>query len=225
MSLRIVVHEAERSALRWGRRKLRRYYGERILQAGRASWHARRDLGAMVKSLAQATMWSPGAVMRATVHFLRVRLRKVLPPAVERRIQRLRGRQDLLPLGSVRFGDLRRLSPISRIFGFDRGTPVDRYYIERFLGEHRRHRRTRARDRRQHLYPALRRHSSEAERLLDISPTNPRSTLVGDLERSDILPEGAFDCIVLTQTLQFCLTSEKGSRRCTEHSNPAGFCC
>ena len=37
------------------------------------------------------------------------------------------------PVGRVRFGDLRRLTPISRYFGFDRGLPVDRYYIERFL--------------------------------------------------------------------------------------------
>jgi hypothetical protein len=30
-------------------------------------------------------------------------------------------------------GDLRRLTPLSRCFGFDRGKPVDRYYIENFL--------------------------------------------------------------------------------------------
>ena len=32
----------------------------------------------------------------------------------------------------MRFGSLRRLTPISRAFGFDRGLPIDRYYIERF---------------------------------------------------------------------------------------------
>ena len=36
-------------------------------------------------------------------------------------------------VGRVRFGSLRRLTPISRAFGFDRGLPIDRYYIERFL--------------------------------------------------------------------------------------------
>ena len=35
----------------------------------------------------------------------------------------------LLPTRTVRFGDLRRLVPFSREFGFDRGTPVDRFYI------------------------------------------------------------------------------------------------
>ena len=38
------------------------------------------------------------------------------------------------PLG-VRFGSLRKLSPVSRNFGFERGTPVDRYYIEAFLAQ------------------------------------------------------------------------------------------
>jgi len=30
-----------------------------------------------------------------------------------------------------------RLKPISKVFGFDRGTPIDRYYIENFLSQHR----------------------------------------------------------------------------------------
>ena len=38
--------------------------------------------------------------------------------------------------GRVRFGDLRRTEPISREFGFDRGLPIDRHHIERFLARH-----------------------------------------------------------------------------------------
>lgn len=30
---------------------------------------------------------------------------------------------------------LRKTRPVSDVFGFDRGTPIDRYYIEKFLGE------------------------------------------------------------------------------------------
>jgi hypothetical protein len=37
----------------------------------------------------------------------------------------------------VRWGTLRRVAPISRVFGLDRGTAVDRYYIEEFLERHR----------------------------------------------------------------------------------------
>ena len=40
---------------------------------------------------------------------------------------------------SVRFGDLRRLHPISPNFGYDRGKPVDRRYIESFLSDNAGH--------------------------------------------------------------------------------------
>ena len=34
-------------------------------------------------------------------------------------------------------GTLRRTTPLSASWGYDRGTPVERYYIENFLDEHR----------------------------------------------------------------------------------------
>ena len=37
---------------------------------------------------------------------------------------------------AVRFGSFRRLTPISRLWGSDRGLPIDRYYLERFLERH-----------------------------------------------------------------------------------------
>ncbi len=38
---------------------------------------------------------------------------------------------------AVDLGDLRRLEPVSRVFGADRGTTIRRYYIEDFLNRHR----------------------------------------------------------------------------------------
>ena len=49
----------------------------------------------------------------------------------------LQYRQFFPMVGHVRFGSLRRLKPISRLFGFDRGQPIDRYYIETFLQKNR----------------------------------------------------------------------------------------
>jgi len=39
-------------------------------------------------------------------------------------------------VGSVQFGDFLRLQPISRSWGYDRGQPIDRLYIETFLQQH-----------------------------------------------------------------------------------------
>ncbi|NIV33023.1 MAG: methyltransferase, partial [Anaerolineae bacterium] len=51
------------------------------------------------------------------------------------RIKR-QGYDDIPPVGGVRFGGLRRVTPISQRFGYDRGRPIDRYYIEGFLAQH-----------------------------------------------------------------------------------------
>src|SRR5436309_5190201 len=37
------------------------------------------------------------------------------------------------PPGTIDFGDFGRTEPISADFGFDRGVPIDRYFVEGFL--------------------------------------------------------------------------------------------
>ena len=39
--------------------------------------------------------------------------------------------------GLPRWGNLRRTTPFSSSYGFERGTPIDRYYLHRFLSAHR----------------------------------------------------------------------------------------
>jgi hypothetical protein len=107
------------------------------------------------------------------------------------------------PLGRTRFGDLYRLTPISDCFGFDRGLPVDRYYIERFLARH-------ASEIAGHVleigdaeytqkFGGARVSRSD---VLHVHQGNPRATIVGDVTDPAVLPPSAFDCIVITQTLQ-----------------------
>jgi len=60
-------------------------------------------------------------------------LRKLASEARDTLRRRLRGVPDP---GGIDFGDLRRTRPISDAFGTDRGLPIDRHYIERFLGAH-----------------------------------------------------------------------------------------
>ncbi len=103
----------------------------------------------------------------------------------------------------VRFGTLRRTSPFGERWGWDRGLPVDRYYIERFLGEHREDIRGRVLEVKDDDY--ARRFGSQLERVdvLDVDPGNPQATIVADLAAADTIPSGSFDCFVLTQTLQY----------------------
>ena len=107
--------------------------------------------------------------------------------------------------GRVRFGSLRRLTPVSRHFGWDRGgLPVDRYYIERFLEENARDIAGHALEIRDDAY-IQRFGGSRVTRTDILHPTigNPKATIVADLTAADHVPSDTFDCIVLTQVLPF----------------------
>jgi len=128
------------------------------------------------------------------------RLAKLLRP-----VRRWFIRQTRLPrVGSVDFGDLASLEPISRDFGFDRGTPVDRFYIERFLDRHANDISGRVLEVADNEY-TLRfgRSKVSVSDVLHPVPGNPRATVIGDLGTGEGLPSRCFDCIICTQTLQF----------------------
>ncbi|MBK8905002.1 MAG: methyltransferase domain-containing protein [Anaerolineaceae bacterium] len=104
----------------------------------------------------------------------------------------------------IDFGDLRRLTPISRAFGFERGQPVDRYYIEQFLAEHAADIHGRVLEIGDDHYT---RHFGgdrvQHADVLDLPREDSRATIVGDLQDAEHIPGNVFDCIIFTQTLQY----------------------
>lgn len=122
-----------------------------------------------------------------------------MPPSV----RRLLGAVDPdCPPGTVSWGSFRRTTPFTRSWGYDRGTPIDRVYIEEFLSGH-------AEDVRGACLEILnadytRRFGGARVTIsdvLDINPANTAATIVADLGESDSLPAERFDCIIFTQTL------------------------
>lgn len=113
-----------------------------------------------------------------------------------------------------RLGFFRRTSPVSSYWGFDRGTPVDRFYIERFLNEHRQDIRGRVLEIKDSGYS--RRFGAGVNQFdaLDIDPSNPEATLIADLSKTEGLPSDTFDCFILTQTLHWIYDY----RSCIENS-------
>lgn len=99
--------------------------------------------------------------------------------------------------------NLRRLEPVSRSFGLDRGTPIDRYYIEDFLKRHRRDIRGRVLEIGDSTY--TRRFGVGVTRsdILHTPPGGKSATIVGDLETGEGIERGVFDCMILTQVLPF----------------------
>jgi SAM-dependent methyltransferase len=105
--------------------------------------------------------------------------------------------------GVVQFGALRRVTPISRVWGCDRGQPVDRYYIENFLARRAGDIRGRVLEIQENDY--TRRFGANRvtkSDVLDVVEGNPQATFVADLTNAPQIPSDTFDCIVFTQTLQ-----------------------
>jgi glycosyltransferase involved in cell wall biosynthesis/peptidoglycan/xylan/chitin deacetylase (PgdA/CDA1 family)/SAM-dependent methyltransferase len=107
------------------------------------------------------------------------------------------------PVGKARFGDLRRLTPISSNWGLDRGRPIDRYYVEKFLAQHASTIRGRVLEIGDNSYTkAFGGDRVAISDVLHVTEGNPMATIVGDLTRAGHIPSDSFDCIILTQTLQ-----------------------
>lgn len=137
-------------------------------------------------------------------------------PFARKVIRRLPGRR-------VRWGTLRRTRPFSNHFGWDRGEPVDRGYIEEFL------------DRNSHLIKGdamevrrpeyLSRFGNgevEAVHVVDIDPDNPQATIIADLGVAHTLPPESFDSIVFTQTLHFIADDQTAISNLWRSLKPGG---
>jgi peptidoglycan/xylan/chitin deacetylase (PgdA/CDA1 family)/SAM-dependent methyltransferase len=124
--------------------------------------------------------------------------RRRLLEATERTAQGLR---DMHATG-IDWGDLRRLLPVSPDWGYERGVPIDRYYIERFLEAHAGDVQGVVLEVQESDY--TRRFGGDRVRrsdVIDIDPLNSRATLVGDLRRLEGVPSATYDCFILTQTI------------------------
>jgi SAM-dependent methyltransferase len=126
---------------------------------------------------------------------------KLLPASVIRGVKRA---IRWPPVGRVDFGALRRLTPISSDFGMERGKPIDRFYIERFLEANAEGITGRvlevADNRYTRQFGGARVEHSD---VLHVSERMPGVTIVADLSQAEALPRDSFDCVILTQTLQF----------------------
>lgn len=129
-------------------------------------------------------------------------VRQIVPaPILDKLIAKLANNTPAV--GAVNFGNLRRLTPISRQFGYDRGLPIDRYYIENFLNSQSLDVRGRVLEIGDPTY--TRRFGGDRvtkSDVLHVVEGNPAATIIGDLTNSDLIPSGSFDCLILTQTLQ-----------------------
>jgi SAM-dependent methyltransferase len=170
-----------------------------------------------VDEMARTKIWSAAIVSRLKYH-----AKKLLSAAAVRQLNRLRGRFEPIPVGSVRFGDFKRSSPISDCYGWDRGTPVDRYYLESFLSENASDIHGRVLEITDDRYTRCFGTNVIQSDILDVDKSNPQATFVGDVTLPEVLPESAFDCIVFVQTLQYVYDLRAGIASLHRALKPGG---
>jgi len=97
--------------------------------------------------------------------------------------------------------DFESVYPVSDYYGDDRGTPVDRFYIDAFIAGNRGLIKGRVLEVAEDTYSRRFGHDVESFDVLHYEAGTPGATLIGDLSTPETLPENRFDCFVCTQTI------------------------
>lgn len=96
----------------------------------------------------------------------------------------------------------RSSKPISNRYGFDRGVPIDRYYIEHFLLENSNDIKGKCMELLNGYYMQKYGGDHIIEGIvLDIDQNNKDANLIADLRDLKDISDNVFDCIILTQVL------------------------
>lgn len=133
-------------------------------------------------------------------------------------------KQFKIPAGRVDFGHLRRYSPISENFGYDReGGPVDRFYIELFLHQHKDVIKGRVLEIGDNEYTCRFGQEDKVKSdVLHVHEGNPSATIIGDLANAPQIADNSFDCIILTQTLHLIYDFHAALDTCYRILKPGG---
>jgi GT2 family glycosyltransferase len=184
------------AARREGRRVWKRYYAKDMAQTIRSAWR-RGPVWAAIRQTAGGLAFAWPYTAKRLGRLAKGRLQRGRPKAP-----------------SVDLGDLATTTPISLEFGYDRGTPIDRFYIADFLERRRGAIRGRALEVGDASYCRLYGGANVTHQdVLHVDGSNPAATIVGDLADPSILPPDAFDCIVLTQTLHLVYDVRQAARQ------------
>lgn len=123
----------------------------------------------------------------------------------------------------VNWGSFSRVTPFSTQFGYDRGGPVDRYYIENFLQQNAGLVKGDVLEIGDNEY-TLRYGGNKIAKshILHVDEKNPNATYVGDLSDAPMIPDNSLDCIILTQTLHLIYHYSKAVETCYRVLKPGG---
>lgn len=158
------------------------------------------------------------------------------PPVMRSRFQGWRKLRSLLrflraralkasrfpPVGLVAEKDIWNTEPISRRFGLDRGQPIDRVFIREFIFKNRAKITGHVLEVADDRYTSEFGHEVKELQILHAVEQTSASTVVADLTDAPQLPTNHFDCVVMTQTLQFIYDVEAAVKTIHRILRPGG---
>jgi len=127
-----------------------------------------------------------------------------LPDPARDLVKRVRSRAEVGVRSPVRWGSFRRTTPVNDHYGYGRGTPIDRWYLQQFMSANRDAFVGRILELQNDEWSGRFADSSEASvTILDIDPTNVLATYIADLDTPGSVEPATFECVVAPQTLQY----------------------
>lgn len=125
--------------------------------------------------------------------------------------------------GYYLFPAKRSVEPISTMYGFDRGTPVDRYYIEKFLEENKDLIKGKCLEVTDPQY--IKKFGGDKVTqadAMDIDPNNAKANIKGDLRDLKEVADNTYDCFIVTQTYVMIDDYEAAIRESLRILKPGG---
>ncbi|HEX8279155.1 MAG TPA: glycosyltransferase, partial [Segetibacter sp.] len=185
----LLQSETEKKAYRQGIRFAKYYYGYQLFYTLRVA-----DSKPSPESIQLLKKYKPElyiAYLLTHQFKKRSKLKKLVLDIASRLLHRIGLNRKYTPrVGRVQTGDFKRTSPFSDCFGFDRGTPVDRYYVEKFLA-------LEAKSISGHVLEigdndyTVRYGGGKVSKsdVLHINDKNPNATIIGDLSYAPQIPD------------------------------------
>ncbi len=215
--------EAEKKAFRRGQRVWSDYYCKELYTKLLNNKSLLTKAGIYTLLRHKPSLFLNYMLMQPTA-MIKSKIKKNTPALGLRLLQKIGMLKKYTPApGQVRAGDLNRNQPFSKSFGYDRGGPVDRYYIENFLKQEAASICGRVLEIGDNEYTLHfgGQHVAQSD-ILHVDASNPKATFVGDISDAPQLPDNTFDCIVLTQTLHLIYDFKGALRTCHRVLKPGG---
>jgi SAM-dependent methyltransferase len=115
------------------------------------------------------------------------------------------------------------LLPISNKYGFDRGNPIDRYYIERFLDENKKYIKGNCLEIHDNAY-TLRFGGDKVQKAdaLDVDINNKQANIHSDLKNVHMISDAQYDTLLITHTVGMIDDFQEALKECWRLLKPGG---